>query len=229
MCSYCQILGVERVEFSWSCVGLEFADATLSDEMKSYGTALLVLLAVLMSACGASDAPARPPSSTDQPAITGAPAGFNADDIAFAVDTATSYGQTSDLTALVSVHSTDPDIIALAADIDAVQRPNLETVKVFLVQWQSNSDNRSSAGGAVSAGPGTVDDGLMAQLGSLSGKGFDTAWLRAMIGHQQGAGALAQTEVAKGVNVDAVATAKRLVGTYQAQIARMQQLLVNPQ
>ena len=77
------------------------------------------------------------------------------------------------------------------------------------------------------AAPGTVDDATMSQLRSLRGKDFDTVWLRAMIGHQQGAVALAQAEVAKGVNVDAVATAKRLVDTYDAQIAKMNQLLTN--
>ena len=33
------------------------------------------------------------------------------------------------------------------------------------------------------------------------------------------------TEIASGTNVDAIATARRLVGTHRAQIARMQQLL----
>jgi uncharacterized protein (DUF305 family) len=68
----------------------------------------------------------------------------------------------------------------------------------------------------------------MARLETLRGRDFDGLWLRAMIDHQQGALALARAEVAKGVNVDAVATAKRLLGTYQTQIARMQQLLGNP-
>jgi uncharacterized protein (DUF305 family) len=196
--------------------------------MKSYGAGLLVLLVTLLvSACGGAGSPPQAPQSTDQPAITGAPAGFNSNDVAFVIDTATSYGQTSELTALVPERSTNQNLIALAADIDAAQAPNLETMKVFLVQWDSNSDSGPGRGGQGGAVPGTVDDATMAQLGSLSGKEFDVPWLRVMIGHQQGAVVLAQAELAKGTNVDAVATAKRLVGTYQAQIARMQQLLVN--
>lgn len=194
--------------------------------MKYCGRALLVLLVVLaMSACGGSNPPAQPSRSTDQPVITGAPAGFNSADVAFAVDTATSYGQTSELTALVPQRSANPTLITLAADIDATQEPDLETMKVFVVQWDSSSDTGSGQGGRGGAVPGTVDDVTLAQLGSLSGKEFDTRWRQAMIGHQQGAVALAQAEVVKGANVDAVATARRLIGTYQAQISRMQRLL----
>jgi uncharacterized protein (DUF305 family) len=196
--------------------------------MKFFGTALMVLLiGVVVGACGVSSSPPQPPRSADQPVITGVPVGVNSDDVAFATSTAASYGQTAELTSLVPGHSTNPEVIALASDIDDVQRPDLETMKVFLVQWDSNSDGGSAQGGQVGSTPGMVDDATMAQLGSLRGKDFDTLWLRTMVGHQQGAVTLARAEVAKGANVDAVATAKRLVGTYQAQIGRMQRLLPN--
>jgi uncharacterized protein (DUF305 family) len=196
--------------------------------MKSFGAAVLVLLVtVAVSACGDSRSPAGAPQPTDQAIITGTPAGSNADDVAFASATATSYGQASELTALVPGHSSDPNVVALAAEIAAAQVPNLETMKVFLVQWGSNSDGGPAQSAQGGAAPGTVDDATMARLTSLRGKDFDTVWLRAMIGHQQGAVALAQAELAKGVNVDAVATAKRLVGTYGTQIAKLQQLLTN--
>jgi uncharacterized protein (DUF305 family) len=194
--------------------------------MKSYGAATLVfLVAFTVNACGGSASPAQTSQQSSQPVITGSPAWFNFDDVEFAVGTAASYGQTSDLTALVPQRSADPRLVAFAADIDAAQVPNLETVKVFLVQWNSSSDNGPSQGGVGRSVPGTLDDATMAQLSSLSGKGFDAAWLRAMIGHQKGAVAMARAEVDKGSNVDAVATAKRLVGTYESQISRLQGLL----
>jgi uncharacterized protein (DUF305 family) len=196
--------------------------------MKSFGSALLVaLVAIAVSACGDARSPAGAPQPTEQAVITGTPAGSNANDVAFASATASSYGQASELTTLVPKHSTNPNVMALASKIAAAQVPDLETMKVFLVQWGSNSDGGPAQDAQAGAAPGTVDDATMAQLRSLRGKNFDTVWLRAMIGHQQGAVALAQAEVAKGLNVDAVATAKRLVGTYDAQIAKMQQLLAN--
>ncbi|TPG36432.1 DUF305 domain-containing protein [Mycolicibacterium hodleri] len=194
--------------------------------MKSYATGLLVLfIAVVVSACGGVDAPDQAPRSTDQPAITGAPAGFNTDDVAFANAMITSYEQSTELTDLVSERSTDPNLVALAADIDAAQRPNLEMVKVFLVQWNADSDtspDQSTQGNPVA---GVIDDATMARLKSLRGPEFDALWLPSMIEHQQGAAATAEAETAHGANVDAVATARQLVGSYQAQIARMQQAL----
>jgi uncharacterized protein (DUF305 family) len=70
-----------------------------------------------------------------------------------------------------------------------------------------------------------IDDETMARLEALRGNEFDTQWLQSMIGHQQGVVTMAEAETAHGTNVDAVATAKQLIGTYQAQLGRMQLLL----
>jgi uncharacterized protein (DUF305 family) len=195
--------------------------------MKSFDARLLLLLvtAVVVSSCAHSTPPPKVSSTTEQPAITGAPAGFNADDVTFATNMIASYRQTTELTALVPDHSTNSELIKLASDIDAAQQPELEMVKVFLVQWDSNSDDNSGQSGNGNAFAGTVDDATMARLGSLNGQDFDTQWLQSMIAHQQGVVTMAEAEVAHGTNVDAVATAKQLIGTYQAQIGRMQQLL----
>jgi uncharacterized protein (DUF305 family) len=195
--------------------------------MKSFSARLLLLLvtAVVVSSCGHSTPPPKISSTTEQPAITGAPAGFNADDVTFATNMIASYRQTTELTALVPDHSTTSELIKLASDIDAAQQPEFEMVKVFLVQWNSNSDDNSGQSGNGTAVTGTVDDATMARLGSLHGQDFDTQWLQSMIAHQQGVVTMAEAETAHGTNVDAVATAKQLIGTYQAQIGRMQQLL----
>jgi uncharacterized protein (DUF305 family) len=195
--------------------------------MKSFSARLPLLLvtAVVVSSCAHSTPPPKVSSTTEQPAITGAPAGFNADDVTFATNMIASYRQTTELTALVPDHSTNSELIKLASDIDAAQQPELEMVKVFLVQWDSNSDDNSGQSGNGNAFAGTVDDATMARLGSLNGQDFDTQWLQSMIAHQQGVVTMAEAETAHGTNVDAVATAKQLIGTYQAQIGRMQQLL----
>jgi uncharacterized protein (DUF305 family) len=196
-------------------------------EMKNYSARSLLLLvaALVVSSCGHSTAPPKASSSTEQPAITGAPAAFNADDVTFATNMIENYRQTTELTALVPDHSTDPELIKLASDVDAAQQPELEMMKVFLVQWDSNSDDNSGQGGNGNAVAGTIDDATMARLGSLRGQDFDTLWLQSMIGHQQGVVTMAEAETAHGTNVDAVATAKQLIGTYQGQLGRMQQLL----
>jgi uncharacterized protein (DUF305 family) len=204
----------------------EVAAAKVVDEMKSYGTALLVLFAFVFSACGSSAQQPQPALPTDQqPAITGQPAGFNADDVVFATNAVASYGQTAALADLVPAHSSDPNVIALASAIGAASAPKLEMMKVFLVQWNSDSDTSRGQDRSAGATPGMVDDATMTQLQSLRGKDFDTLWLRSMIGHLQGVVTFAQTEIAKGVNVDALDTAKQVVDAERAHVAQMQQML----
>jgi uncharacterized protein (DUF305 family) len=196
--------------------------------MRHLSGGLLVVLALLAASCaGTKSAQPAPSSPTDGPVITGQPAGVNADDVAFATNMIASYDQTTELTELVPAHSTDPELIALASDIGAGQGPELQMMKAFLVQWHESPDAGSGQGGHGESVTGTVDHPTMTQLGSLSGTEFETLWLRAMVGHQQGAITMAQAEVANGTNVDAIAAAKQLVGTYQAQIGRMQKLLAD--
>ena len=44
------------------------------------------------------------------------------------------------MSALVPDRSTDPELIALAEQISAAQQPEIETMKVFLVQWNENPE-----------------------------------------------------------------------------------------
>ena len=194
--------------------------------MKSFSARLLLLIvaALVVSSCGHSTPP-KASSSTEQPVITGEAAAFNADDVTFATNMIASYRQTTELTTLVPDHSTNAELIQLASDVDAAQQPQLEMMKVFLVQWNSNSDNNTGQTPTGNTFAGAVDDATVARLSSLRGQEFDTAWLQSMIDHQQGVITLAETETAHGTNVDAVATAKQVIGTYQGQLSRMQQLL----
>ena len=65
----------------------------------------------------------------------------------------------------------------------------------------------------------------MARLGTLRGEKFDRAWLTMMIEHHQGAVEMAEKEIADGSNDEAVAMARTIVETQNAEISRMQQLL----
>jgi uncharacterized protein (DUF305 family) len=201
----------------------------LSCEMKSYRAGLLVLLiAFVVSACGGTASQGQAPQSSDSPAITGQPAAFNADDMAFANDTIMLYRQSTELTALAPQRSSDSELIALAAQIAAAHGPNLEIMKVLLVQWNSGTDTGTDPGTGTGQGgqrnpvAGVVDDATMAQLNTLSGPQFDALWLRSMIGLQKGTVALAEAEIAHGTNVDAVATARRLVDTERARTGQLQ-------
>ena len=189
--------------------------------------ALAALSAALwLSSCAgdASDG-ATGHKQTGQPVITGQPAGYNADDVAFATNMIAHHQQAVQLSALVPGHTTTPELIALANQISAAQRPQIETMKVFLVQWNENPDTNSGHDGHGNNMVGLVDEPTMTKLGTLNGTEFDKLWLRSMIGHHQGAIEMAKAEIADGENVDAISLAKNIVSNLEAEMGQMNQML----
>lgn len=165
---------------------------------------------------------------SDEPAITGQPAGYNADDLAFATNMIPHHEQAVELSALVPERSTNPEVKALAEQISAAQEPEIQTMKVLLVQWNENPDANAGNGGHEGHGgamQGMVDDATIARLKTLSGPEFDTLWLESMISHHQGAIEMARAELANGENVDAKRLAQTIVDTQQAEIDQMNQML----
>jgi uncharacterized protein (DUF305 family) len=162
---------------------------------------------------------------TDEPVITGQPAGYNADDVAFATNMIPHHKQAVDLSALVPDRSTNAELIALAQQIAAAQQPEINVMKVFLVQWNENPDTNSGHAGHGNTMQGMVDAATMTKLQSLNGAEFDKLWLESMIGHHQGAIEMAKAEIANGDNVDAKTLAKNIVTTQEAEIGQMKQML----
>lgn len=185
-----------------------------------------VAAALFLSSCnsastnGQTDHP-----KSDEPVITGEPAGYNADDVAFATNMIPHHQQAVDLSALVPERSTNADLIALAQQISAAQQPEIQVMKVFLVQWNENPENNSGHGGHGNTMQGMVDEATMSKLKSLHGAEFDKLWLESMISHHQGAIEMAKAEIANGDNVDAKALAKNIVTTQEAEIGQMKQML----
>ena len=194
--------------------------------------AVLVALAtaLFVSACsepaGSSSDSHTDHQQSDEPAVSAEPAGYNADDVAFATNMIPHHQQAVDLSALVPDRSTNPEVTKLASDIAAAQGPEIETMKVFLVQWNENPDTNTGSGhGGHGVMQGMVDEATMARLESLKGAEFDTLWLQSMIGHHQGAIEMAKAEVANGENVDAKGMANDIITTQQAEIGQMKQML----
>lgn len=187
--------------------------------------------AVALSACSSPAAESShydhaDPAHDATTLITAPLAGNNADDVAFATKMIPHHQQAIEMSALVPDRSTDPAVIALAKEISAAQGPEIDTLKVFLVQWNADSETSSGAGhghGGM-AMDGMLDDATMTKLESLKGTEFDELWLQSMIGHHQGAIEMAKAEVGKGENVDTVAMAKNIVATQQAEIDKMKQM-----
>ena len=162
---------------------------------------------------------------TDEPVITGQPAGYNADDVAFATDMIPHHQQAVELSAMVPDRSTNAELIALAQQVSAEQQPEINVMKVFLVQWNENPDTSSGHEGHGNTMAGMVDEATMAKLKSLTGAEFNKLWLESMISHHQGAIEMAKAEIANGDNVDAKALAKNIVTTQEAEMGQMKQML----
>ena len=179
-----------------------------------------------MSSCStsASDSHADHPQ-TDQPVITGQPAGYNADDVAFATNMIPHHQQAVDLSAMVPDRCTNAGLVALADQISAAQQPEINVMNVFLVQWNENPDTNSGHAGHGSTTQGMVDAATMTKLESLSSEEFDELWLASMISHHQGAIEMAKAEIANGDNVDAKTLANNIVTTQEAEIGQMKQML----
>ena len=162
---------------------------------------------------------------SDEPAITGQPAGYNADDVAFATNMIPHHQQAVELSVMVPDRSTNAQLVALAKQISAAQQSEINVMKVFLVQWNENPDTNSGHSGHGSTARGMVDEATMTKLTSLNGAEFDRLWLEAMISHHQGAIEMAKAEIANGDNVDAKTLATNIVTTQEAEIGQMKQML----
>jgi len=185
-----------------------------------------VTVALFVSSCSSpvSDGHTEHPRS-DEPVITGQPAGYNADDVAFATNMVPHHQQAIELSALVPDRSTNPQLTALAQQIAAAQQPEINVMKVFLVQWNENPDTNSGHAGHGNAMQGMVDEATMSKLKSLNGAEFDKLWLESMISHHQGAIEMAKAEIANGDNADAKTLARNIVTTQEAEIGQMKQML----
>jgi uncharacterized protein (DUF305 family) len=209
-------------------VGYLYAGIMTSITARVAAVLIALATALFVSAC------AEPASSdghtdhqqSDEPVVTGQPAGYNADDVAFATNMIPHHQQAVALSALVPDRTTNPEVTKLASDIAAAQGPEIETMKVFLVQWNENPDTDTGSGHS-GHGPmqGMVDEPTMAQLASLRGAEFDKLWLESMIGHHQGAIGMAKAEIANGENVDAKSLANDIVNAQQAEIGQMKKML----
>ena len=189
-------------------------------------TLAVVVAALFLSSCSSPASDGHTDHEhPDEPVITGAPADFNADDVAFATNMIPHHQQAVALSALVPDRSTNSELTALSEQISAAQQPEIETMKVFLVQWNENPDTATGHGGHGATMQGMVDEATMTKLESLNGAEFDTLWLESMISHHQGAIEMAKTEITNGDNVDAKGLAQTIIETQQAEIGQMKQML----
>ncbi|MCV9996221.1 DUF305 domain-containing protein [Paeniglutamicibacter sp. ZC-3] len=114
----------------------------------------------------------------------------------------------------------DPQIEKLAQDIKAAQAPEIQKMTDWLTGW---SEPTAMAGGH--GMDGMMTDADLDKLKSAQGTEATKLFLTQMIVHHEGAVKMAETEVTGGQNADAVALAKDIVSSQEAEIKDMQDLL----
>lgn len=168
-------------------------------------------------------------SSSMESAPSQDPAADFADaDVAFASMMYPHHAQAVEMASMVDGRSTNPDVVTLADEIADAQGPEMDQLASWLAEWGQPSPSASPddmQGMDHGSGSGMMSSQDMASLTALSGDEFDQRWLTMMIDHHRGAVAMAETEIEEGSNDDAVAMARTIVETQNAEIARMEELL----
>ncbi|HUO38878.1 MAG TPA: DUF305 domain-containing protein [Mycobacterium sp.] len=146
----------------------------------------------------------------------------NSDDVAFAHNMLADYQQTIQLSTMALANTTNQQLLTLAQQITAEQQPQVQAFMALLLQW---GEDASAAPGGQAGIPGMVDQATVDRLRTLNGSDFDKLWLQSMISHELGAVDMAQAEVTRGQNPDAIALARSIITAQQAEIGQMKQML----
>ncbi|MBD8607556.1 DUF305 domain-containing protein [Aeromicrobium sp. CFBP 8757] len=182
---------------------------------------LVAVAAAALTACSSSD---------DSPAD----ADFNKADVSFAQDMIPHHRQATEMAALAKTRTDTAAVLELAADIEAAQGPEIDTMTGWLNKWGKDVPaegddmggmDHSNMGGDSSSMPGMMSDDQLAELEASSGAGFDQMFLTMMLAHHEGAVQMAKAEQSDGKNADAKALAGTIRKDQTAEIATMRDLL----
>lgn len=176
----------------------------------SVGLALLPLLA----GCGGDDAPSAQPSATQQ--------AHNAQDVAFAQQMIPHHEQAVAMADLALARSVPPELTALATRIKAAQAPEIAQLTGWLQEW---GESPMSGHGMHDMAGGMLSDDQLAALEAAQGAAFAKLFYEGMVGHHEGAVAMAQEQLAKGSDARVKALAQAVVVGQTAEIAEMKALL----
>ena len=184
---------------------------------KSLITAALAASLFTLAACG----------NEDEADTAG---GHNDADVTFAQEMIPHHQQAIEMAELAESRADSDEVKELAADIEAAQGPEIETMTGWLESWGEDVPDEGMSGmdhGDMSSDDmtGMMTDDEMADLEATSGAGFDQMFLTMMIEHHEGAIEMAQTEQSEGEFPEAVAMAKEIATTQAEEIQTMQDLL----
>ncbi|MFI6698769.1 DUF305 domain-containing protein [Streptomyces sp. NPDC050509] len=190
---------------------------------------------LVLAACGGQDASTAKHSGHGA-APSGSPSGstsasaHNAADVSFAQGMIPHHRQAVEMADLADGRASSAEVRTLASEIRKAQDPEIRTLSEWLTAWGEDvpAKDAPAAEGAEHSGhsmAGMMADDEMAELEKASGKTFDTAFLRMMVEHHEGAVEMARTEQSRGAHQGARKMAGAIVTSQTAEITRMNTLL----
>ncbi len=115
------------------------------------------------------------------------------------------------------------EVIRLAGEIKAAQRPEIDQLTKWLGQW--GEPIAPHGGHEMARMDGMLSDDELAQLSEAEGTDAARLFLKQMIGHHEGAVTMAEDEIADGSYQPAVDLARTIITTQQEEIDTMRGLL----
>ncbi|MFC8535781.1 DUF305 domain-containing protein [Streptomyces sp. NPDC057249] len=186
------------------------------------------VVALVLAGCGSSDSSSghddRTASSPSAP-VSAAEGPHNAADTAFAKGMIPHHRQAVEMAGLAPGRAGSAAVKKLAEDIRKAQDPEIRTMSGWLASWGEEVPAEGSMGHAMHGGGGMMSAEAMGELKNTSGEEFDTAFLKMMIEHHEGAVDMARTEQADGVHGPAKTMAAAIITSQTAEITQMNELL----
>lgn len=184
---------------------------------KTLTAAVLAAALITLAACGGSD-----DGDTS--------AGHNDADVMFAQQMIPHHQQAVEMAELAESRAESQEVKDLAADIEAAQGPEIETMTGWLEEWDEDVPAEGMSGMDHSDMSSDEMTGMMSaedmtSLENANGAEFDQMFLTMMIEHHEGAIEMAQSEQADGEFPDATALAEDIETAQAEEIQTMRALL----
>lgn len=188
---------------------------------------------VVLAACGSGDdAPtghggrsAQPPAASASPSPGASQGQHNAADVAFAKGMIPHHRQAVQMADLAPSRAGSAEVKQLAEEIKKAQDPEIRTLSGWLTSWGEQVPAEGAMDHSAHGAGGMMTAEEMDQLQKSSGQAFDTAFMRLMIKHHEGAVAMARSEKSDGAFPDAKTMADAIITSQTAEIEKMNRLL----
>ncbi|GAA0913362.1 DUF305 domain-containing protein [Streptomyces thermoalcalitolerans] len=191
--------------------------------------------AVVLAACGGGgdsatghDGRASKSPSASASATQGQ---HNATDVAFAQGMIPHHRQAVEMADLASSRAQSAEVKKLAEAIKKAQDPEIKTMSGWLTSWgeevpaEGAMDHSMHSMHGMKGMKGMMSAEEMERLEKSSGKAFDTAFMKLMIKHHEGAVAMAEDEQKNGAYQPAKDMADAIITSQTAEIRQMNKLL----